>query len=85
VACSGAKRGSGAGHILITSVVWGRHRLAAFAPPHEVRGQNAADHLSKERAMIMIGYDGSDDAKDAIKRVGALFKGQPAVVLVIWE
>ena len=35
--------------------------------------------------MIMIGYDGSDDAKDAIKRVGALCKGQPAVVLVIWE
>ena len=35
--------------------------------------------------MIMIGYDGSDDAKDAIKRVGALFKGQPAVLLVIWE
>jgi nucleotide-binding universal stress UspA family protein len=35
--------------------------------------------------MIMIGYDGSDDAKDAINRAGVLFKGQPTVVLVIWE
>ena len=35
--------------------------------------------------MILIGYDGSDNAKDAIERAGALFKGQPATVLVIWE
>jgi nucleotide-binding universal stress UspA family protein len=35
--------------------------------------------------MILLAYDGSDNAKDAIKRAGALFKGQPAVVLFIWE
>ena len=26
--------------------------------------------------MILIGYDGSDNAKDAIERAGALFTGQ---------
>lgn len=35
--------------------------------------------------MILLGYDGSDNAKDAVKRAGVLFRGQPAVVLVIWE
>jgi nucleotide-binding universal stress UspA family protein len=35
--------------------------------------------------MILLGYDGSDNAKDAIARAGVLFKGQPAAVLVVWE
>jgi nucleotide-binding universal stress UspA family protein len=35
--------------------------------------------------MILIGYDGSDNAKAAIERAGALFGGRPAVVLSVWE
>jgi nucleotide-binding universal stress UspA family protein len=35
--------------------------------------------------MILLGYDGSENAKDAIEHAGVLFRGQPAVVLVIWE
>lgn len=35
--------------------------------------------------MILLGYDGPDNAKDAIEHAGVLCKGQPAVVLVIWE
>jgi nucleotide-binding universal stress UspA family protein len=35
--------------------------------------------------MILLGYDGSDNAKEAIERAGVLFKGQSGVVLVIWE
>jgi nucleotide-binding universal stress UspA family protein len=35
--------------------------------------------------MILIGYDGSDNAKDAIRHAGDLFKGQPATVLSVWE
>lgn len=35
--------------------------------------------------MILLGYDGSDNAKDAIERAGVLFKGHPTVVLVVWE
>ena len=35
--------------------------------------------------MILLCYDGSDDAKAAIARAGALFTGQPATVLAVWE
>ena len=35
--------------------------------------------------MILIGYDGSDDAKSAITQAGALLSGQPATVLTVWE
>ncbi|HXO10323.1 MAG TPA: universal stress protein [Solirubrobacteraceae bacterium] len=35
--------------------------------------------------MILIGYDGSDNAKEAIEHAGALFGGQPAIVLSVWE
>jgi nucleotide-binding universal stress UspA family protein len=35
--------------------------------------------------MILICYDGSDDAKAAIAQAGALFAGQPATVLTVWE
>ncbi|MEU0571295.1 universal stress protein [Nonomuraea sp. NPDC005983] len=34
---------------------------------------------------ILVAYDGSDDAKAAITFAGTLFKGQPAVVLTVWE
>jgi nucleotide-binding universal stress UspA family protein len=35
--------------------------------------------------MILICYDGSEDAKAAIAQAGALFDGQPAIVLTVWE
>lgn len=35
--------------------------------------------------MILIGYDGSEDAKAAIAHAGTLFPGQPAVMLTVWE
>ncbi len=35
--------------------------------------------------MILIAYDGSDDAKAAIERVAELVSGQPAVVVTVWE
>ncbi len=34
--------------------------------------------------MILICYDGSDDARSAIERAGELLRGQPAIVLTIW-
>ncbi|MBN6058257.1 universal stress protein [Nonomuraea sp. RK-328] len=34
---------------------------------------------------ILIAYDGSEDAKAAIAFAGTLLKGQPAVVLTVWE
>jgi nucleotide-binding universal stress UspA family protein len=35
--------------------------------------------------MILIGYDGSEDAKSAIRHAASLFTGQSAVVLTVWE
>jgi nucleotide-binding universal stress UspA family protein len=35
--------------------------------------------------MILICYDGSEDAKAAIKQGAALLAGQPATVLTVWE
>jgi nucleotide-binding universal stress UspA family protein len=35
--------------------------------------------------MILICYDGSDDAKAAIARAGELFERQPAAVLTVWQ
>jgi nucleotide-binding universal stress UspA family protein len=34
--------------------------------------------------MILICYDGSQDAQAAIERAGSLFKGEPATVLTVW-
>ncbi len=35
--------------------------------------------------MILIAYDGSDDAKAAIERAAEIVSGQPAVVVTAWE
>lgn len=34
--------------------------------------------------MILIGYDGSRDAREAIDRAGELFHGDPATILTVW-
>jgi nucleotide-binding universal stress UspA family protein len=35
--------------------------------------------------MILICYDGSDDARAAIERAGTVVAGQPATVLTVWQ
>lgn len=35
--------------------------------------------------MILIAYDGSDDAKAAIETAARLFPGEPATVLNVWQ
>lgn len=35
--------------------------------------------------MILICYDGSEDAKSAIQHAGTLLPGSPATVLTVWE
>jgi len=35
--------------------------------------------------MILIAYDGSDDAKAAIARAGQLMRGARATILTVWE
>jgi nucleotide-binding universal stress UspA family protein len=35
--------------------------------------------------MILIAYDGSNDAKAAIEQAGKLFKGESATVVTVWQ
>lgn len=35
--------------------------------------------------MILLCYDGSEDARAAIEHAGHLLSGQPAIVLTVWE
>ncbi|MDA8068584.1 MAG: universal stress protein [Actinomycetota bacterium] len=35
--------------------------------------------------MILIAYDGSDDAKAAVERAGKLFPGAAATILTVWQ
>jgi nucleotide-binding universal stress UspA family protein len=35
--------------------------------------------------MILIAYDGSEDAKAAIEQAGKLFNGQSATVVTVWQ
>jgi nucleotide-binding universal stress UspA family protein len=35
--------------------------------------------------MILIAYDGSDDAKAAVEHVAELVSGRPALVVTVWE
>jgi nucleotide-binding universal stress UspA family protein len=35
--------------------------------------------------MILISYDGSADAKEAIGRVGEMMRDEPATVLTVWQ
>jgi nucleotide-binding universal stress UspA family protein len=35
--------------------------------------------------MILIAYDGSDDARAAVEHAGRLFPGQPVTVLTVWQ
>jgi nucleotide-binding universal stress UspA family protein len=40
---------------------------------------------ARSEAMILICYDGSEDAKSAIEHGGELLSGQRATVLTVWE
>lgn len=41
--------------------------------------------LRFDQPMILLCYDGSDDARAALEVTAALFTGQPVTVLAVWE
>jgi hypothetical protein len=44
-----------------------------------------SENRSRSREeMILVGYDGSEDARTAIEEAGKLLGGQPATVLTVW-
>jgi nucleotide-binding universal stress UspA family protein len=42
-------------------------------------------HASSANGPLLLCFDGSDDARRAIKRAGALFAGRRALVLTVWQ
>jgi nucleotide-binding universal stress UspA family protein len=42
-------------------------------------------NVRKESTMILVCYDGSEDARAAVSSAAALFSGQAAIVLTVWE
>lgn len=42
-------------------------------------------HTSTADGPLLLCYDGSEDAKHAIERAGALFVGKDALVLTVWQ
>jgi nucleotide-binding universal stress UspA family protein len=41
--------------------------------------------IRRDDDLILIAYDGSEDARCAIDQAGALMSGEPATVLTVWE
>ena len=48
-------------------------------------GSSAYEHDEGAHRMILIGFDGSEDARAAIAHAGELFGGQQVTVLTVWE
>jgi nucleotide-binding universal stress UspA family protein len=62
----------------------GRDRCALIGRDR-VRTYDRSCHPIEERAMILIAYDGSDDAKAAITQAAQLFPGEPTTVMHAWQ
>jgi nucleotide-binding universal stress UspA family protein len=45
----------------------------------------ATRRCDEEKAMVLVCYDGSDDARAAIAHAGQLMPGSEAIVLTVWE
>jgi nucleotide-binding universal stress UspA family protein len=69
---------------------WQEHRLVEhverrFGLPVTSYAVDADGHASRADGPLLLCYDGSPDAENAIARAGALFRGGDAVVLTVWE
>ena len=41
--------------------------------------------MVREAAPVLIGYDGSEVARAAVRHAAELFAGRPAVLATVWE
>jgi nucleotide-binding universal stress UspA family protein len=41
--------------------------------------------MARERAPVVIGYDGSELSRAAVRQVAELFSGRPTVLATVWE
>ena len=69
---------------------WQEHKLIArieerFGLPLTTYAVDVAGHTSSALGPLILCYDGSTDARNAIERAGSLFAGRRALVVTVWE
>jgi nucleotide-binding universal stress UspA family protein len=61
------------------------HIEERFALPLTTYAVDLGGHTSAADGPLILCYDGSIDARNAIRRAGALFAGRRALVVTVWE
>ena len=61
------------------------HVEERFGLPVTTYAVDLAGHASSADGPLILCYDGSIDARHAIRRAGALFAGRRALVVTVWE
>jgi nucleotide-binding universal stress UspA family protein len=69
---------------------WQERKLIAhieerFGLPLTTYAVGVGGHTSSADGPLILCYDGSDDARNAIQRAGVLFAGRRALVLTVWQ
>jgi nucleotide-binding universal stress UspA family protein len=69
---------------------WQEHRLVEhveqrFGLPVTSYAVDPRGHSSRAEGPLLLCYDGSADARNAIERAGVLFPGHDAVVVTVWQ
>lgn len=61
------------------------HVEQRFGLPVTTYGVDLRGHASSAEGPLLLCYDGSEDAKHAVRRAGILFAGSSALVLTVWQ
>jgi nucleotide-binding universal stress UspA family protein len=62
-----------------------KHIEQRFGLPVTTYAVDPRGHASSAHGPLLLCFDGSDDARRAIERAGALFAGQRALVVTVWQ
>jgi nucleotide-binding universal stress UspA family protein len=62
-----------------------KHIEQRFGLPVTTYAVDPQGHASSADGPLLLCFDGSDDAKRAIERAGALFTGRHALVVTVWQ
>jgi nucleotide-binding universal stress UspA family protein len=62
-----------------------RHIEQRFGLPVTAYAVDRRGHASSAQGPLLLCFDGSEDARRAIERAGALFAGRRALVVTVWQ
>jgi len=62
-----------------------KHIEQRFALPVTTYAVDSQGHASNARGPLLLCFDGSEDARRAVERAGALFVGRRALVVTVWQ